>query len=484
MTKLLILTVMFLIFKVSDQHKNGRRNCKLQNTAGNDTVNIQTIKRHCSYGTLTNNFSGRRNRKLQSTPGDDTANLQTIKRHGSNDQTILAKKGAGRRNHKVQETPASKTDNFKSSNGQRSHNQRTLMNISGGKQDAQQNTNGNDTANPRTFVGQPSHDQRSLMENITVESFPEFIQTKLKVESQVVEYFTGQLSTQIIPAFYIFTMIVGIPTHLVTLWILGRKISISSTAIFYFSLALSDFLLLVTLSFKVHYHLNGNNWIFGEVMCKVVTASFYGNIYCSIHNLMCISINRYLAIVQPFIYRSLSKRACTIWSCVLVWIVVSFATVPELLVTQSYSVSEVNITTCHDVRPSEDRSQTFLFYYYLGLISFGFFIPFAVTTFSYVSIINELHKSNQDYCYYIKTSTLVFIIFTVCFTPSNVIYFLHYIKLYFTSQDYFYMYYSIAACLCSFHSCLDPFLFFFMSQSKYLHLTSVRQKWKDFSNST
>ncbi|MBN3301604.1 PAR3 protein, partial [Amia calva] len=223
------------------------------------------------------------------------------------------------------------------------------------------------------------------------------------------------------------------------------------------------------LSFKVHYHLNDNNWILGEAMCKMVTAAFYGNLYCSIYIIMCIGVKRCMAIVFPFAYRTLPKRRCTILSCILVWITVTCAMLPQFMIKQSYPLSLLEITTCHDVLPLMDLPKAYLFYY-LCMTLVGFFIPFLVTTLCYISIVWQLDRSDHERIYYVRMCVLVLIIFTLCFMPSNVILFIHYVKLYTSNEGNFYSYHSAAVCLCSLHSCLDPFLFVFMSRtSGYKH---------------
>ncbi|KPP59064.1 proteinase-activated receptor 3-like [Scleropages formosus] len=295
------------------------------------------------------------------------------------------------------------------------------------------------------------------------------------------DYFTGILSTRLIPATYAMAVVVGIPSNALILGTLIVKAKTFSTAVLYLSLAVSDLLVMFTLTFKIHYHFSGNNWVFGEAFCQVVTACFYGNLYCSIHMHMCISIKRYLAIVHPFRYKSLPKHTCTIWSTLAVWAVFLVAMVPEVLIRQSYFLPQLGITTCHDVLPKAEEYYTLLLYYKMGITCLGFFIPFIVTVISYVSIIYHLNKSHHDWIYYIKMSTLVFIIFTVCFTPSNVLYFVHSMKLYTSREEYFYIYYNVALCLCSLHCCLDPFLFFLMSRTTGSKLSYITFKGKAMS---
>lgn len=307
---------------------------------------------------------------------------------------------------------------------------------------------------PKTFSG-------TIVSNDTL--FP-IDQPVMNVSDNIFNHTTGILSTRIIPSSYILAILIGIPSNLFVLACLSGKRKLSG-GILHYSLAVSDLLLLVSLTLRVHYHLNNNNWVFGELACKIVTACFYGNIYCSIHAHMCISVMRYIAVVHPFMYRRLSKRFCAIWASLTVWAVFAIAMTPEFLIQQTYRIFGQEIVSCHDIQPYKARSNQALIPYRLSLICLGFILPSLVITFVYGSIIYHLNRSSRDWKHYIKASTLVFGIFVMCFTPSSVIHFLHYVKLYSQNQDDLYHYYRVAVCLCSFHSCLDPFLSFVLTKT-------------------
>lgn len=309
---------------------------------------------------------------------------------------------------------------------------------------------------PRTFHGKKAITNGH---NLTLD-LPD-----LNITNSHVEYTSGFISTRIIPVAYVIAIVIGIPSNTLVLAFLSRKTRCMSSAILYLSLSASDVLLLVSLTLKVHYHLNGNDWVFGELACKLVTACFYGSMYCCIQTHMCISMLRYLAVVHPFLYRGLPKRTCTAWASLIVWIVFAMAMAPEFLTHQSYNLTKVGIVTCHDILPYDEKLYNFLIPYRLCLIFLGFIFPFAVIIFAYGSIVHHLSRSSCDFTYYVKASTLVFVIFLVCFTPSNTIHFIHYVRLYTSKQDDFYNYFTVAVCVCCFHSCLDPFLSYIITKT-------------------
>lgn len=299
-----------------------------------------------------------------------------------------------------------------------------------------------------------------------------------------VAYLAGPLSRWVIPGFYMLAIVVGIPANVAILSAVVTEVRRVSSAILYCSLAVSDLFLLLSLVFKAHYHLHGNHWMFGEAACRVVTACFYGNLYSSAHTLACLSIKRYLAVVHPFLYKSLPKRACTVWASLAVWGVFGAAVVPILLVRQSYHLPQLGLTTCHDVLPRDYSSHAPLLYYNLGLTILGLLVPLVVTAVCYTWIIRELNRSHHDWTLYVKASSLVFVIFVACFGPAATLHFLHYVHLLEGGEESFYGYFKVAVCLCCLHACLDPFLFLLMSKSAGSKLYFMTLKGKTLNIST
>lgn len=199
--------------------------------------------------------------------------------------------------------------------------------------------------------------------------------------------------------------------------------------------------------------------------CRVLTALFYGNVYCSAQSIACISLRRYLAVVRPFLYRQLAKTTMAVWMCVIVWFLFAAATVPELLVRQSYQVSQLNITTCHDVLPFEENYHSMLVPYRLVLVCLGFVAPFFICIYAHVAVVCQLRQSGCDWRPFIRVSTMTFIIFVVCFLPSGILHITHYVCLLTNGDDRLYGYYRAAVCLCCFHSCLDPFFCILISKT-------------------
>lgn len=319
---------------------------------------------------------------------------------------------------------------------------------------------------PRTFLGASDREFYARVPNGTQAPIFSAFPPALELLSNRTEgYLNGPLSTRVIPVVYILAMAVGMPANIAILCTLATRIRKVSSAILYCSLAVSDLLLLVSLSFKAYYHLHGNHWALGEALCRAVTACFYGNLYCSAQTLACISIKRYVAVVHPFTYKSLPKRTYATWATVAMWGVFAAGVAPELLVQQSYWIPEMNRTTCHDILPLKESSHILLLYSNLVLTVLCLLVPLVVTIMCYWRIICELNQSHHDWTTYIQASSLVFAIFLVCFAPAGVLNLSHHVQLFLDGTDSLYMYFKAAVCLCCLHACLDPFLFLLMSKS-------------------
>lgn len=318
-------------------------------------------------------------------------------------------------------------------------------------------------AGPKTFKGtlyKRNHtNQRTAVLHPSTNSW-----LYVRPEDPVNAYTEGVLSTRVIPSSYILAMLVGIPSNAYILAFLRVRTKSLSTLVLYLNLALSDLLLLLSLAVRVHYHLNGNNWIFGEISCRLITALFYGNVYSSAQTIACISLNRYLAVVRPFLYRRLAKTTLAGCTCLVLWFLFGAAIVPELLVQQSYHIRHLDVTTCHDVLPLEEKSHSPLVPYRLMLVCLGIIVPFLICIYAHVAVVYHLGQSRCDWKPFIRVSTLVFVIFVVCFLPSGILHIAHYVSLLSSGDDRLYGYYRVAVCLCCFHSCLDPFLCILISK--------------------
>lgn len=309
---------------------------------------------------------------------------------------------------------------------------------------------------------------------------------QFSVSEEAKAFLQGRLSTSFIPTVYILVFIISVPLNLVAMVMFVRHIRPRKPAVIYMlNLACADLLLGLLLPFKIAYHYHGNNWIYGSFMCRVVTAAFYCNMYCSVLLIMCISVDRFLAVVYPV--NSLTWRSPQTASavCAAVWLLSLGGVSPLLVSGQTVHLSDLSITTCHDVQDVE-KLQAYYLYFFPIYSSVFFFIPLMFTVVCYVQIIQVLAVTSVENLSRktraVVMAVLVLLVFVVCFTPTNIILMVHYVQLAHRAGDSSYQAYLLSMCIGSLSCCVDPVLYYFGS-SQCRKQVAALLGWKQLEES-
>lgn len=280
-------------------------------------------------------------------------------------------------------------------------------------------------------------------------------------------FLQGRLATSFVPTVYTIVFIISVPLNLVAMVMFVHHIRPRKPAVIYMlNLACADLLFGLLLPFKIAYHYHGNDWIYGSFMCRVVTAAFYCNMYCTVLLMTCISIDRFLAVVYPM--NSLTWRSPQTASavCASMWLLALGGVSPLLISGQTIHLTDLGITTCHDVQDAE-KLQAYYLYFFPIYSSVFFFIPLAFTVVCYVRIIHALAAANVENrsrkTRAVVMAVIVLVVFVVCFTPTNIILMVHYVQLSYKSSDSSYQAYLLSMCVGSLSCCLDPVLYYFGS---------------------
>ncbi|XP_029367544.1 proteinase-activated receptor 1 [Echeneis naucrates] len=287
------------------------------------------------------------------------------------------------------------------------------------------------------------------------------------VSEEAKGFLRGRLATSFVPTIYTLIFIISVPLNLVTMVMFLHHIRPRKPAVIYMlNLACADLLFGLLLPLKIAYHYHGNNWIYGPFMCRVVTAAFYCNMYCSVLLMTCISIDRFLAVVYPMNSLTWRSPQTATAVCAAMWLLALGGVSPLVVSGQTMYLSDLDITTCHDVQDVE-KLQAYYRYFFPIYSSIFFFIPFTFTIVCYVRIIQALAAANVENrsrkTRAVVMAVLVLMVFVVCFTPTNIILMVHYVQLSHKSGDSSYQAYLISMCLGSLSCCLDPVLYYFGS---------------------
>ncbi|NXD15947.1 PAR4 protein, partial [Nothocercus nigrocapillus] len=271
------------------------------------------------------------------------------------------------------------------------------------------------------------------------------------------------VTVRLIPGLYALVFLVGLPSNGLALWVLATRAEKLTPTVFLMNLACADLLLVLVLPFKIFYYFSGNNWPFGEGLCRLTTAFFYGNMYCSVLLLTCISVDRYLAVVHPFFSRSFRTPAFAAYVCTAIWLCATVFTLPLMLQQQSYPLYRGNVTLCHDVLPRHE-DDGYYFYYYVCLIVCAFLAPLLVMLLSYCSVLRALLRGGKRYSHSVKLTALVLFTLVAFYTPSNVLLLVHYSSYCSKLRGNLYVSYMVSLAISTFNSCADPFIYYYVSE--------------------
>nr|XP_020659738.1 proteinase-activated receptor 2 [Pogona vitticeps] len=289
------------------------------------------------------------------------------------------------------------------------------------------------------------------------------------VDEFAAKILTGKLTTVFLPLVYIVVFIIGLPSNAMALWVFFLRTTKKHPAVIYMAnLALADLLFVIWFPLKISYHINGNNWIYGEALCKVLVGFFYGNMYCSILFMTCLSVQRYWVIVNPILH-SRKKSEIALVVSLAIWVLILLGTIPLYLVDQTVHISTLNITTCHDVLPQALLAHD-MYNYFLSLVIGVFLFPAILTAVAYILMIKTLNASITDVNIgkkrkrAIRLIIIVLSMYLICFLPSNILLLVHYSQIKNHGFSDTYASYITALCLSSLNSCIDPFIYYFVSK--------------------
>ncbi|XP_047448789.1 lysophosphatidic acid receptor 6 [Mugil cephalus] len=284
------------------------------------------------------------------------------------------------------------------------------------------------------------------------------------------------------PAVYIITLVIGLPGNLLALFVFAFKTTPRTAFSVYISnLALADIIILCILPFKIHYHLNKNNWVFGPVACTVTGILFYANIYLSICFMTCICVDRYMATVHPHTYLRMRSPTGSLVASAVLWFIAGVA-VLVFIVMGPLQLNRVDdgtpeasrVHTCFENFTKSEWDKRVAPYSVVCLI-FGSLLPSLIILVCYPLVAKRISA--------IKTKTAqkaVKVIYTIlaitlfCFLPNHVVYLLHvlwrleHIK---NCSAGYAIYHARRAtmALVTLNTCLDPVLYY---------MTTSYFKWK------
>ncbi|XP_006890639.1 PREDICTED: c-C chemokine receptor type 8 [Elephantulus edwardii] len=255
----------------------------------------------------------------------------------------------------------------------------------------------------------------------------------------------------------------------------------SITDVYLLNLALSDLLFVFSFPFLTHYRLD--QWIFGSVMCKVVSGFYYIGFFSSMFFITLMSVDRYLAIVHA-VY-AMNVRTATVGTVLsfAVWLTAVVATSPLLVFYQV--TSEDGFLQCYLSYNQQTLKWKIFTYFEINIL--GLLIPFTILIFCYVSILHQLRRcQNQNKTKAIRLVLIVVIASLLFWVPFNVVLFLttlhnmHVLDGCVMNQRLIYATH-VTETISFIHCCVNPIIYAFLGEKFKNYLSEVFQKiWSPF----
>ncbi|KAM9234719.1 C-C chemokine receptor type 6 [Dugong dugon] len=279
-----------------------------------------------------------------------------------------------------------------------------------------------------------------------------------------------KFSSLFVPIAYALICIFGLLGNiLVVITFAFYKKAKSMTDVYLLNMAIADILFVLTLPFWAANHASGA-WYFSNVMCKLTKGIYAINFNCGMLLLTCISLDRYIAIVQAT--KSFRLRSKTLAHnkviCFAVWVVSIIISSSTFIFNQKYSLQGVDVCEpkYHNVlEPIKWK----LLMLVLQLI-FGFFIPLMFMIFCYTFIVKTLVQAqNSKRHKAIRVIIAVVLVFLVCQTPHNMVLLVTAVTMGRTdracgSEKLIGYTKTITEVLAFLHCCLNPVLYAFIGQ--------------------
>ncbi|XP_074864168.1 putative G-protein coupled receptor 34 [Carettochelys insculpta] len=294
---------------------------------------------------------------------------------------------------------------------------------------------------------------------------PEFTQPQSNSSSCEIQ--DGFLAATL-PAMYSLIFISSLLSNTLALWVFWHHTQPNTSITVYMkNLAVSDLLLSLCLPFRTAYQ----NQSGPLVLCTMVGAFFYLNMYVSILFLSLISLDRYLKIIWPLQQFKIHTLPCSTAAARVVWLACAIGTLPFFFERREEVPCANKCFHFRSKRPlGAALNMVVVAAFFLHLLLFLYFYGKISATLHKAPLGKVQQQSQRTRSKAITNILVVLIIFTVCFAPYHSVrvpYILAQVDVISSTQwkQALHLANELVLCISALNSCLDPVIFFFLSSS-------------------
>ncbi|XP_027709567.1 melanin-concentrating hormone receptor 2 [Vombatus ursinus] len=245
------------------------------------------------------------------------------------------------------------------------------------------------------------------------------------------------------------------------------------------NLAVADLVHIIGMPFLIHQWARGGEWVFGSPLCTIITSLDTCNQFACSAIMTVMSLDRYLALVQPFRLTSLRTRSKTIRINLCLWVASFTLMLPVWIYSKVIKFKDGFESCAFDLASPDD-----VLWYTLYLTITTFFFPLPLILVCYILILCytwEMYQQNKKAgCYnpsiprqrVLKLTRMVLVlvgVFVLSATPYHVI---QLVNLQMAQPTLtFYVNYYLAICLSYASSGINPFLYILLSGNFQKRLT-------------
>ncbi|XP_037700203.1 neuromedin-B receptor [Choloepus didactylus] len=292
-----------------------------------------------------------------------------------------------------------------------------------------------------------------------------------------------------IPSLYLLIVTVGVLGNVLLLKTFVATGALRSVPnIFISNLAAGDVLLLLTCVPVDASRYLFDEWVFGQVGCKLIPAIQLTSVGVSVFTLTALSADRYRAIVNPMDVQASGALLCTCAKVGGIWVVSVLLSVPEAVFAQVAPVAGLDNGSFAACIPYPQADELHPKVHSVLLFLVYFLVPLAVISVYYYHIAKTLIKSahnlpgesnghtqkQMETRRRLAKIVLVFVgCFVFCWFPNHILYLYRSFNYKEIDLSLGHMIVTLVARILSFcNSCVNPFALYLLSESFRRHFNS------------